>query len=420
MMTKSHLFILLLTLWLILQFFPGCGSNSPDKNSRPDFHISPSSITGKNIQFIETKHLSQIALGCDFDRNEIYMEAGPVSRENHIIRIVNLDSMAVKKELTIPRGSFESPADFYNPTYMKFINGMYFLVDQYHKYVVYDQQFNRLYYSRFVFNKAFNHRHFIDFYGMGDRVFFVFGHAFYLKSGHKSLITLNEAVFNRRHETIEEIFSISYQVIPWEEQAKNLHTIFYSGSIWPSTCGFEKDGKVYYSAMTENRYYVYDLQEKKTLTVALDYLTPRTFSSEDAEQLQRFIDPDGIEEFWEQNKKKLLYIPYPGEIYHLGMYNTGKNKIGIIGDIRINEFKFRLDVIDSKSHCYLESLWIPFHSGFVHEISEHYSGVVTSYFNLEKGIYIWHVFEDDQGEYSVRVSRFTTQEKKQDNDGNAK
>lgn len=398
---------LIIAAVVFIFLLPGCEKQSNLKPALADhiIIISTRSLTEKDIEWNNTRTLKQTILGCDFDRDEVYIAAEPGTRDSHIIRIIDLFSFQVKKELTLPRGSFESPSDFYNPTYMQFLDGRYYIIDQFEKYVVFDERFNRLYHSIFAFQQYYKIRRFIDFYGTGGRVFFVFGHIIYLKTSQKNIITLNEAIDNRRPKTIEQIFSVSLQAISWELKIKNRHT-FYYGLLWPSVNGFEKDGKIYYSVMTENRYYTYDLKSKQTSAIDLDFLKPRRFTDEQAEQFYQSVSPGSNDN--QISRRKRVRVAYPGEIFHLGMYDVGKNKIGFIGDIDLQSLKFRLDVIDTRKYTYLESLWMPYHYGLMSQLSENVG--VTNYINLDKGIYTWH-FLDEDGEFAVHLSRFKTRDK---------
>jgi hypothetical protein len=385
----------LLILLLVLAVCVGCREARPGEAHT----ISDITLLERGIDITQTTRVREFVTGCDFSRNEVYVESEPKDRNRIVIHIIDIDTGAVKREVALSRGSSQSPTDFYNPSYMQFLDGRYYIVDQVEKIVVFDQEFNHLYTAMFR-----HFRHFIDFFKTDGRVFFAIGKWMPYIQYKSTHIEWHEIRENRKPVLLERIQSIDLK--NWRYVYNNKGKFYHKGVLWPSTDGFVKDGSLFYTSMDRRRYDVYDLKTRKTTGIQLSYLTPKTYSKEEAARFG-FYKTDGWEErFFQQQKKKIVYVPYPDPIYHFGIHDVGKNKIGIVGDVDLKEMKFRLDIIDIISHAYRESIWFPFSVGFEIKMSDNNRGFVNHYIDVDRGIYVWEDIEGEDFDYVTKITTF--------------
>jgi len=392
--------IILLILATSIAVLTGCGKN---KSIDADFFVSDIKLQEKEIKITKTHFVQEFLTGCDFNRNEIYVETAPKSRDKIFIQIIDIETGTVKKELPVRRGGFQSPTDFYNPTYMEFLGGKYYIVDQMEKIVVFDEKFNYLYSNMFS-----KHRCFLDLFQSGDRIFIAIGTRFPYKTIYRCGIELYEMETNKKPGLIKSLYEVDIKKISSKDKEKKF---FFHSVLCPFTDGFVKNENFFYTSMTENFFYVYDLNKKKITVVKLSYLTPKTYSKEDAARFG-FYKSDGWEErFLKTNKKKIVYLPHPEPVYHFGIHDVGENKIGIVGDIDLVQMKFRLDIIDSTSYIYRESIWFPIGIGFIIKISKSNRGFINNYFDVDKGIYVWEDIEGKDFDYMAKISKFKLEKK---------
>jgi hypothetical protein len=384
-----------LLLFIVLLGLAGC----QEKALKRQTVTAGKALEERAVEILETTAVQEMITGWDREKNEVYIEAIPDDKEKHIIQVIDIDNGKLKNTLEIRRGSFASPTDFYNPTYMEYLDGKYYVVDQSEKVAVFGPGLDHIFSSMHS-----QLRYFIDFFQCEDKTFFVIASKLPFLKAQGSEIELYGISKHRKPELVETLFKTEFKTI--RQLAGNKKKFYYKGMIWPSMCGFEKQGKIFYSAMTENCYYVYDLKTKKTNSVQLTYLKPKTFSDEDAARFG-FYKTDGWEErFSRMRKKKVVYRAYPGVIYHFGLYDVGENKIGIVGDLDLDQMKFRLDIIDCNSHKYQESIRLPIGIGFSIILSGSHRGFIQNYIDVDRGIYIWQDIEGENSEYFVKLTKF--------------
>jgi hypothetical protein len=381
--------------------FTGCEKT---RSIDADVLISDVKLIEKEIDIMNTFSVPEFIIGRDFNRNEIYVKNNFKSRERIFIQMIDIETGILKKEFTVKRGDFQSPTDFYSPSYMEFLDGKYYVVDQMEKIVVFDENFNHLYSN--MFHKF---RYFVNFFQSYDRIFLAIGTRLPEISLIRSQIELYGIENNRKPGFKKSLYEVDIKIKPGSDSKKRHH---FSGVLWASTDGFVKNGNFFYTSMNQNRFYIYGLKTEKITAVELSYLTPKTFSREDAARFG-FYKSDGWEEkFLKTNKKKIVYIPYPDPVYHFGIHDVGEDKIGIVGDIDLEQMKFRLDIIDSNLFTYLESIWFPIGIGFKTKVSFSNRGFTNNYFDVDKGIYIWQDVEGENFEYVVKISKFKLKTKK--------
>ncbi|MFX0011290.1 MAG: hypothetical protein ACFE9R_13320 [Candidatus Hermodarchaeota archaeon] len=380
-MKKGLVFFLILTL---LNSF--CSRNQEVKKTEK-LKLKIANVEVDNVK------ISRGALrGANFQDLVYYISHNnPDKKELIDLKIMDMKSGSNIKTVVLNRGSYQSPTDFYNPAYVKYLNGKYYVCDQYHKIVVFNKEFKISYSSNF-----FSFRHFISFFNRDGNVFFFIG-----KLKDRGLIKGLEIIQYRlfevkRPEKINEIDVFTVSLKKFEKYERESEGKYWNSyQFLPAGFGFVKNKKLYYSVNIENGYYVYDIERGTKITVKLDYLKEKIFSLEDA-KIIGFYKSDGWEErLYRKKGIKVRYIPFFGKLYHFGIYDVGKNEIGIIGDIDINKMHMRLDIFFAESSEYKESFWLPIGKNFLNGFSRMGPAFFPIYINIQKGIYIW---EDKWGE----------------------
>ena len=119
------------------------------------------------VEVINTTFEEGFVCGVSFERNEVYVQSiFPINR-NHLINIIDINTGTTKKKVELPTGDFQGPGKFSNPSYIQYLGRGYYVVDQFHKIVVYDEHFKYLFTSMFKEN-----RRSIDFFSVNNETFF--------------------------------------------------------------------------------------------------------------------------------------------------------------------------------------------------------------------------------------------------------
>jgi hypothetical protein len=368
------------------------------KNDNPSENIRFNGLDEKSIEIIDTVKYEGFITGADFNRDEIYIQSISKLKGKYSVIIADIRSGKIKKEIQLNVGAFESPTEFYNPSHMQFLGGNYIIVDQYHKIFVYTEELKHLYTSMF-----YKLRYFIDFYSYENQNYFVIGAQLNYLRIEKNEIRIFR--FPEKSRPVPEsdlhVFNNPSLSIKNRQSRKLIH----DGPFWPSGRGFHKNGSIYYANHDEKRYFRHDIKENKTVTVVLDYLKPKRFSQETAEKFLHFHSDGTLERISKRTGKRFVAALYPKPFYQFGIYDVGEGKIGVIGDLDTDNFEFRLDVLDTVSGKYLESIRLPFGDGLRINISDGARGVQPTYINVDKGYYLWN---DAEGEDLIDYARITT------------
>jgi len=204
----------------------------------------------KKIEIISEKTYKGKLLGVSWDRNEAYV-CSPVSYEKYSATIVDMEKDQIIKSRDLPIGDMQSPTYFYNPSFMAYAANRYYIIDQFHKILVYDQNLTYLYTKMF---KEPMTRHFIDFFSRNDEVFFLIGkRGSSFEGEHKTNCSVEEyQLTNAKIIQLDRIFRLSHESNYYSRATRNV----ILGMIWSSDWGFEKDGKIYFGNGAENRYRV--------------------------------------------------------------------------------------------------------------------------------------------------------------------
>jgi hypothetical protein len=388
-------------LYILLLFFlivPGCKKNTPGNDT-----LGFDGIKEREIEITGKAVIEGFPLGTDFDRGEVYVDYLLKTRK-YLVKIANIETGKLAKTMELEYGPMESPTKVYNPNYMQYLNHRYVIIDQYEKILVFDEQL------KYLFTNMFNvHRYFIDFYIKDNQTFLVIGEIFYGMKNRKNTIKIFQFYDNKRPEFVKKLACFSNKSLSIKNRQSKKYS--YKGFFWPSGRGFEKNGKIYYSSGIENKYYSHDLGTGETRVIDLSYLKHREFSNTDATKLGLYTSNGWEEIFFRKTGKKVIYEAYPEPLYHFGIYDVGHNKVGVVGDIELETYKFRLDIIDISTDKYIESIWLPSGAGFIDNISTSSRGVMQIYINVDKGIYVWH---DEVGEDfidSVMITKFKIKRK---------
>jgi len=247
-------------------------------------------------------------------------------------------------------------------------------------------------------------RFFIDFFPLEDKIGFVIGrHIFGLEAtGHA--IYLYSMDGNRKPEHYRDLHGFVFPSLRRKNRQSKKHE--YLAGLWPSGNGFVKDGRVYYANYDEQQYHVHNIAEAKSYIYALHYLKPKEFTVEESTKL-KFYHSTGIDERAFKSIGKTIKIAlYPKPLYQFRIFDVGESKIGVIGDLDIDNFQFRLDILDAVSGAYLESIRLPFGETYARNVSNNANGQVPTYINVDKGYYLWNNAEGEDLISYARISWF--------------
>jgi hypothetical protein len=184
--------------------------------------------------------------------------------------------------------------------------------------------------------------------------------------------------------------------------ARNGKKYYHVGYFWTSSWGFEKEGNIFYANGGENKYYRYNTDSKEKTVFELPFLRAKKYSTGDAEKMSQYKDTGWAKKM----RRKVVYIPGPDSIFHFGLYDVGKNKIGVAAEIDTDAMTFRLDVLDQEKGSYKGSIRLPFGDSFILRNSTEDVGLYHSYFNLDSGIYIWCDLEGEDLDNTVKITKF--------------
>jgi hypothetical protein len=371
-------------------------------------------IKNYDIETMNTIKVSRLVMGGNLHLNEIFVKESNREKNLSLIRVVDIETGNIKNEVTLQGGNFDSPTHFYSPSHIEKVGGNFYIVDQRHKVVCFDENFKRQFTMRFTANANARGRSFIDFFQIPDENDSRAKQLYWTRSAQIGYMTHHHwsiGIYRLRDDKTPVLTDTLYTV----NFKSNLDAINRKdrkftriGTLWPSPYGFFKEGKIYYTSPTENRFYIYHLKKETTTAIELSHLEPRIYTEEEADRFGYF-KTDGPRIF-RRNKKKLVYVPYSGALYHHGMYDVGKGKIGLAGGLDIEKMKYRMDIIDVNSLEYLHSIWFPVSYGFKSLHSYFSGGAIKTLLDVDRGVYIWQDIEKDGDELTtmVKITRYKT------------
>lgn len=378
---------------LLICFFSAvsCNTQTQDISAMQTVNAA---IKENAVEIIGRKTIAGYLKGVNLDKSEVYISMLYPEKNNHIIKIIDLQAMGEVKIIGFPKGDPQSPNEFEDPSYIEYLDGKYYVLDHINKIVTYDASFKYLYTGMF-----FSHRIFIDFYKYNKDVYFLLGNAKNLFNEFRYDLELYHFPEGKKPVKVDTIFKTNRHESPYTRNGtKYYYIIFFRSSNW----GFEKDGNIFYADNRENRYYRFNLMSKRTDAFELSYLKAKRYSMEEAEKAGQYKGFD-----WEKVLKRLkpVIVPAADATYHQGLYDVGKDKIGIIADIDMNGFTFRLDIFDSRTAQYLNSIRLPFGEGFLRRTSSENQGYLQTYIDIDRGLYVWPDLDGENFDGTVEITR---------------
>ena len=151
-------------IFLLFFFISDCKKNIDSQHS-----IKFDTID-KEVEIIETKKIEGYPIGSDLSRGEIYIVTALKASRKFLIKIVNIYNGEIKRRFEINAGDFRSPTDFYNPSHIQYVNGSFYVVDQYEKFVVFDENLKYSYSG--MFHAV---RKFVDIFHWNNNIYFLIG-----------------------------------------------------------------------------------------------------------------------------------------------------------------------------------------------------------------------------------------------------
>lgn len=339
----------------------------------------------KSTEIVRDIVVNGLLVGTSFERGEVYVVSISKAERCFLIHLIAIDTGLVKQELRLDAGDFHSPREYFSPSYMQAVENRYYIIDQFHKIAVFDDQTGFLYCSMFE-----QGRYFIDIYkdmNHKEELCFLLGSQ---QIGHtiESRVRLYRFAENRR-PTLEKEIGHPFEFISIHNK-NNQNTNLFVGYFWPASFGYEREQKVYYSAGNSRDIFIYDLGTGKEERVELGYLEAKHFSASDAARIGQYHSDGWEQDHFKEFGEKVVYEAYPGDVYHLGMVDIGAGKMGIIGDFSVEQMSYRLDVIDTRDWRYLESIYLPSGYSFRKSLSTWNRGFNMDYIDIEQGIHVYH------------------------------
>jgi hypothetical protein len=389
---KKYLLIL-----IVLIFVSSCSKKfeTLEESEEVKLKISKISILKEN-----TYDASYI-VGFNRNSKEFYLNLFNKPLNFFKIGIIDVNTGEIKKEFKLSRGSFQSPTDCYSPTYMQQLGDRFYLYDQHHKIMVFNK--NLKYLSSSMLHKF---HVFVDFFQFQKEIYFFLGKYVYHPNGKSIKFSYDVYQFLdiEKPKHIETLFKSTYKSQSYLNSREE-KKYYFEGNLLPKAFGFEKDGKLFWSDVTQPRYFAYDLKEQKTTLIPLNYLNKKRFTEEDATIAGRYRNTYEEKSIQKKFGRKIKYLPYPGDIYYFGIYDVGKGKIGILGDINLETLEIRLDLFTTQ-HKYLESIIFPAGYGTFEKINYSHYCTEKTVIDIDSGIYIFSDKEEVDEQNIVRFIKF--------------
>lgn len=164
---KNNMRIVLVVIFLSAFItFVSCGKQEAG------WQIPKTNLKIKDADIVGMKIFKGFLLGSDFNRNEIYILLSQFRDSSYTIGIADMETENFTETFNVQKGNFQSPTDYFNPSYMRFLDNRYYIVDWFNKILVFDHEFAHLYTTMFRDVKI---RYFFDFYKRNGDYFFVIG-----------------------------------------------------------------------------------------------------------------------------------------------------------------------------------------------------------------------------------------------------
>ena len=355
----------------------------------------------KEVEILETKKLAGYPIGCDLNRGEVYIVSELKSSRKFLIKIVNIETGEIKRDFEINAGDFRSPTEFYNPSHVQYVNGNFYVIDQYEKFVVFDEDLNYSYSS--MFHAV---RKFVDIFHWQNNIYFLI---VLTKNNFKSTAN-NVDIFQLKKNEKPIYFTGLYKNIDYPSilSTYRKEKTFNKGYFWPSIRGFEKNGTIYFSTGLDRKLHVYNLESKTSKVFELLFLTPHKYKNKDAKQIGYYKSGGWEDKLKKDYNTEVLYVAFPAELYHFGIYDVGSNQIGIVSGLELENMMLHIDIIEINLNelKYIESINLPFSTGFIRSIAHNSNDFVKTCLDMEKCIYVWLDPDEQEEEEMVNITRF--------------
>ena len=384
----------LFILWTCLLCLACGGTNGPFE------FIRGADLVVQDILDDEVRTHEGILRGVNWDRNEAYI----LTRQDdtHTISIVDLEHNTVVNALHLRRGDSQPPTETANPSHVSYLEGRYYIIDVSEKMLVYDQNLS---YLHTVMFKDFMPEHFVKVFSHTGRPHMLIGRYHLDFQGIRCSVEIHEVMDTKRLRR-ENIHVLRHKLSMDARAYRDRNYIL--GKLWSSSWGFEKEGKIYFGHGGENRYWVYDIETQLLSGVKPEILKGRRYADEDAEKIvfDIFQQRDMYERLRRRHGSTHKFVAYPDALYHTGIFDIGRDRIGFAGDLDLERMVFRLDIVNIRTHEYEKSIWLPVSSGFLQHLDMTYTGGLDTYINIDKNIHVYTERDPEEGLSFVKIHRF--------------
>lgn len=328
-------------------------------------------------------------MGADFQRNEFYVDVNaPGEQPRWEIR--DIYTGKIKKTIPLTPGDLESPGVFCNLSNVTFLDGSWYLQDQFHKIIVFSQNFQPQYTSMF-----FMMRRGITFFSRDGQTCFFIQEVKTALNAFVYRMSIYELEANDKPRLLYNFAEIVIHNNMIKE--KQDFKIDYEGGIWAAVDSFCQQGRIFYANGAENKLYIHDIAHKRTEIWIMDHLRPRRL---DHEMAAKFVltKSDGWEKKYAARfGKKIVYEAYPEPLFHFGLIKAGEGAFGVISQVDFERYVMQADLFNSETLEYIKSVILPFEGGLMSSLSTNTSraAFIKTFLDVEKGVYIW--FEDAEG-----------------------
>jgi hypothetical protein len=406
-MKIKYLLIILILILLFLVFCSGGNDKPVSQDSAKEKTVKKKDFNPvmNKVKIKESTIYNGFLLSSSPEDNRFYVETpSTVKDKTFLLSVINKENGRIEKKVQLNKADFLSEADvdnnspvYYPPSYIRYLDNRYYIAGRLSKLVTLDRNFNPLYASMFQ-----RSRYFISIFKRDGYENFAAGERKETPGGMQMSISLYRLF---KYKKIRKERTIFETVVPG-----NFASFYPEGvyektmpafKILPALFGFVKNGKFYYSTGAENKIGIYHLDTGKTTIVELAHLKGRIYTKDEVKKVKMYKLPPGL-------KKSKYYggPPFAGKIFHLGLIDAGKDKIGIIGDLDIEKMVFRLDIINAVTLDYIDSPGFPCGKSFLQGL-ERRPALFPIFVDYDKKLYIWGDWQGEKPDFIVKFSRFT-------------
>lgn len=384
----------LFILWTCLLCLACGGNNEPFES------IRGADLVVQDILDDEIWTYKGIVRGVNWVRNEAYILTW--QDDSYTISIVDLEHNTVVNALHMRRGDRQSPTEVANPVHVSYTEGRYYVIDGNEKMLVYDQNLS---YLHTVMFKDWMPNHFLEVLSHAGRPYMLIGRVYFDFQGIRCSVEIHEVMDTKRLRG-EKIQVLRHT--PSMDARAYRDRNYILGKLWSSSWGFEKEGKIYFGHGGENRCWVYDIETQLLTGMKPEILKGRRYADGDAETIvfDIFQERDSYERARRRHGSTHKFVAYPEALYHTGIFDVGRDRIGFAGDLDMERRKFRLDIVNIRTYEYEKSIWLPVSHGFLGHLDVTYTGNFDTHINIDKNIHVYTDRDPEEGQYVVKIHKF--------------